>query len=292
MDSIRQADAISLKKDHDNDTIVKYEIQTFQQKHIIGLNRDLFIAIHPSNHILQTLPICDSNWPTKTDIPCWNCEETFSTIPLTIPISLEPKMMVYKVKGNLCSIQCGLRYIYTEYRNSSQYQSVIAMFMEVCRRVFAIPIERGYNLRIPPNPKEVLLKYNPGSGITIDEYRSLDFLVGNNPISNPPFISTGLILQTRKKNAMNSINKSDTHICYTFDDTEMIMNNKSQNVSGIDQTLPKHVSDSSINDITNYGYSQDAVRGIWSEVESNVITVATNPLKKKITRKKRKCMDD
>ena len=262
--NIRQLDVAAVENDHYNDQVVKFEIQTMQKKHIQGLGENVFIGIHPYNYPLTTLPICDKEWHNQTNIPCWNCEEAFTTVPLAIPLSIEPKMETYHVKGNFCSVPCALRYIYTEYYHSSKYNDIVAMFLNICRTIFEIKFPKGYSLRIPPNPKEVLKKYNPKTGITLEEYRDVDFLVGDTPIYNPPFISSGIVLQANihrvRRNMLRelaNINptvvprtttcpvnpETNAQVCFTSDDAEMMMNNNSssKNKGNINQSLPHHI---------------------------------------------------
>jgi len=57
-----------------------------------------------------------SEWPTSTNLHCWQCTRSFSGRPWFIPISLKqnvenPEQIEMKTDGNYCSANCGVTII-------------------------------------------------------------------------------------------------------------------------------------------------------------------------------------
>ena len=54
------------------------------------------------------------NWPTSTNLHCWNCECTFTTRPIFIPLHIKGNsngLWDMNTHGTFCSFSCAARYI-------------------------------------------------------------------------------------------------------------------------------------------------------------------------------------
>lgn len=50
------------------------------------------------------------DWVESTDVKCWWCCHNFDTLPLGYPVTFEPKINKFRVKGIFCSFGCMLAY--------------------------------------------------------------------------------------------------------------------------------------------------------------------------------------
>ena len=52
-------------------------------------------------------------WPKSNNIRCWNCDFTFTSIPIFVPMSIKPNGDIWNISvlGNFCSFNCTCRYI-------------------------------------------------------------------------------------------------------------------------------------------------------------------------------------
>jgi len=118
-------------------------------------------------------------WPSKTNIKCWNCTRNFDTVPIGIPYKIHNN--IYYVKGCFCSFPCAYTYNhYYEEENKWNQESLLYKLFRDC----------GYfgKMNYAP-PKEILIDY--GGNITDEEYDKL-LLMGQKITINvkmPPIVS-------------------------------------------------------------------------------------------------------
>jgi hypothetical protein len=148
---------------------------------------------------LSTLPTPLSTWPQRTEVPCWNCEETFETPPLTLPLCLEPKFGVFRVEGIFCNFRCALRFAHDRYFRSPLFSDIVNMAKNVAHIYFGIPMDTLYAVQPAPDPKKTLRKYNPVSGLSIEEYRDPDLCARSAPLHDPPFLSYAAVLEANSQ---------------------------------------------------------------------------------------------
>lgn len=117
-------------------------------------------------------------WPSSTNVACWNCTHTFDGIPIAIPGSLHRnKSTLVGCYGVFCSFNCAKRYCMNKNRHDSmqQLQLLSLLHMKIL----------GNTARIfPAPPFQALDKY--GGYMSIEEYRK-DFisLPPNNTMFDP-----------------------------------------------------------------------------------------------------------
>lgn len=102
-------------------------------------------------------------WPSSTDVACWNCTYTFDGIPLAIPGGIHKRQNVMiGCYGVFCSFNCAKRYCMNRNRNDSMQQ---LQLLGLLRKTIL-----GGTARIfPASPFQVLDKY--GGYMPIEEYR-------------------------------------------------------------------------------------------------------------------------
>ena len=134
-------------------------------------------------------------WPNRTELPCWNCEEGFDTTPLPLVKSHEPKLGMFTVEGNFCSLECILRHATDRYGRAPQFADMIMLTKTVLHLDFGLDPAQMRARTAAPDPKKTLARYNPEGGLTVAEYRrgwlSADCPV---PLQEPPFLSYGVVL--------------------------------------------------------------------------------------------------
>jgi hypothetical protein len=60
-------------------------------------------------------PFSDYKWPTTTDVVCWHCTHSFSTVPLPLPVGFDEVSQRLVGTGIFCSWTCMMTYA-TEHR--------------------------------------------------------------------------------------------------------------------------------------------------------------------------------
>ena len=101
-----------------------------------------------------------SKWPTKTDLLCWWCCHSFTSIPVPCPIEYDEIRDRYKVIGIFCNWSCVAAYSIKEY---SSLSLVYKLRNDVC----------GHNENITVAPPRYALK-TCGGHMTIADYRAID----------------------------------------------------------------------------------------------------------------------
>jgi len=117
-------------------------------------------------------------WPSSTDVACWNCNHTFDGIPLSIPGGLhKQKNRLVGCYGVFCSFNCAKRYCINRNRHDSMEQLQLLTFLH--KKIL------GRTARIfPAAPFQVLEKY--GGYMNISEYRkNFITLPPNNQMFDP-----------------------------------------------------------------------------------------------------------
>lgn len=102
-------------------------------------------------------------WPSSTEVACWNCTHTFDGIPLAIPGRLHKRHNVMVgCYGVFCSFNCAKRYCMNQNRHDSLEQLQLLSYMH--KKIL------GNTARIfPASPFQVLDKF--GGYMGIEEYR-------------------------------------------------------------------------------------------------------------------------
>jgi hypothetical protein len=104
-----------------------------------------------------------NEWPSSTNVACWNCSHTFDGIPLAIPGGLHKrKNILIGCYGVFCSFNCAKRYCMNRNRHNSIEQLQLLTYLH--KKIL------GNTARIfPASPFQVLEKY--GGYMSIEEYR-------------------------------------------------------------------------------------------------------------------------
>lgn len=130
------------------------------------------------------------SWPEHTDVHCWNCCHTFSTVPVSIPRSSENiRTSYYEVYGVFCSLNCAKKYILD--RNTHDQQQLLMQLNEVCVNIFGIKATDVLNAKEAP-PRNFLTMF--GGHLSIDEYRAMS-ITTRTVLVTPPFVSHAMILE-------------------------------------------------------------------------------------------------
>jgi len=102
-------------------------------------------------------------WPKSTDVLCWWCAHSFSTMPLTCPYEYDEIRDRYTTNGVFCSWSCVAAYSIREYTSLEM----------VYRMKNSLGSENEPNETIKVAPSRYVLK-NFGGYMTINEFRALD----------------------------------------------------------------------------------------------------------------------
>uniref|UniRef100_A0A6C0J002 Uncharacterized protein n=1 Tax=viral metagenome TaxID=1070528 RepID=A0A6C0J002_9ZZZZ len=102
-------------------------------------------------------------WPSSTEVACWNCTHTFNGIPLSIPGGFDKRQSIMVgCYGVFCSFNCAKRYCMNQKRHDSMQQLQLLTYLH--KKMF------GSIARIfPAAPVQVLDKF--GGYMGIQEYR-------------------------------------------------------------------------------------------------------------------------
>ena len=102
-------------------------------------------------------------WPSSTEVACWNCTHTFNGIPISIPGGLHKRQsIIVGCYGVFCSFNCAKRYCMNRNRHDSMQQIHLLTYLH--KKII------GNTARIfPAAPFQVLDKF--GGYMGIEEYR-------------------------------------------------------------------------------------------------------------------------
>jgi hypothetical protein len=126
------------------------------------------------NHYSEKLMVLfqDSNraqtLPTKTDISCFWCCNSFNTPPIAIPSHILDE--VWYMYGNFCSPECATAYLMKERIDSHVQWERYALLNSLYAEDADIPVGAPRGIR-PAPPREVLRMF--GGSMDIQEYRAI-----------------------------------------------------------------------------------------------------------------------
>ena len=102
-------------------------------------------------------------WPSSTEVPCWNCTYSFNGIPISIPGGLHKRQKhMVGCYGVFCSFNCAKRYCINRNHHDSMQQLQLLSYLH--KKII------GSFARIfPAHPFQVLDKF--GGYMGIEEYR-------------------------------------------------------------------------------------------------------------------------
>ena len=102
-------------------------------------------------------------WPESTNLKCWNCDFTFASRPVFIPINIseykEGEMMT-NVYGNFCTFSCAARFI-KDYM-PKELNSNLVMLSRIFNK------NDGINIIYPSPQRTIMKKY--GGTISDEKY--------------------------------------------------------------------------------------------------------------------------
>jgi hypothetical protein len=125
------------------------------------------------------------NWPATTNILCWRCTRSFSTMPIGLPYKYLGG--VFYTKGCFCSGKCAAGFNHDD-KNSNKWEIASLLFL----MMKMINLKITENDVSPSPPKEVLVEY--GGRLTHEEYQKI---IESSTITKvdmilPPMVSIGM----------------------------------------------------------------------------------------------------
>ena len=105
------------------------------------------------------------DWPVTTDIACWWCCEPFDTLPLKIPMRVDPRTKrLTRMFGNFCSFSCCKAYALD---SKAMGFSVGSNILLLYQRLMGHTPKNG--IKVAP-PRQALVRF--GGPLRINEFRS------------------------------------------------------------------------------------------------------------------------
>jgi hypothetical protein len=95
------------------------------------------------------------NWPTNTNLKCWECDRNFNTVPCFIPKSYSINREgrhTYGVYGNFCTFPCARSYCENNFREGILWQKV-KLLLKVYEAFYGIQVSD-----VPLAPKKTMLE--------------------------------------------------------------------------------------------------------------------------------------
>ena len=103
----------------------------FNDRLLQGISTNDIYKVDTSIKYDIILPIFKSieTWPKVTNIRCWTCDFTFTSIPIFIPISIRRGDDEWNISvlGNFCTFNCACRHI-IDYLNPDLLDSLIKLY--------------------------------------------------------------------------------------------------------------------------------------------------------------------
>jgi len=143
----------ALEESDDDETPAVLSIPRIDVSHLSGEKCIEILGAHTDR----------KEWPSSTEVACWNCSHTFDGIPLSIPGGLHKRQRIMVgCYGVFCSFNCAKRYCMNRNRHDSMQQLELLAYLH--KKIL------GKIARISPAaPFQVLDKF--GGYMGIDEYR-------------------------------------------------------------------------------------------------------------------------
>ena len=134
----------------------------------------------------------DMDWPQSTSLPCWNCFQPFTGVPLAVPLHRDSQTGVFTMDAVLCSPACGLRYIVDTAGSTAGTQTML--FREAMRNVFGI--QGPYAMAPERRWLRAFCGADMPGALSIDEYRGNgDVVVASMRTLRPPFVPATVLLE-------------------------------------------------------------------------------------------------
>lgn len=123
------------------------------------------------------------DWTPTSHYYCWYCCHPFNTVPVYLPVSRDPRTLVFHLCGNFCSWNCAKAYqFYREgfgEKGVSSYLSIFAFITSHRPRYCPTPLNRKHpydcpcinifkGVKLPPR-KEMIDTF--GGPLTIEQFR-------------------------------------------------------------------------------------------------------------------------
>jgi hypothetical protein len=138
---------------------------------------------HAPNQAIDNEPSYDTipktftsfaNWPRKVNLRCWECSETFDSIPTFIPRTpkactgkLSEETPAYVVHGNFCDWRCSLKHLHKNFDHDAIWLS--EKYIEILRHHWP-----GSPTILQDAPdKTQMACYRGPDGISTAEFRAL-----------------------------------------------------------------------------------------------------------------------
>ena len=149
----RKSNIITALQESDDDENVAVQKTRIDVSHLSGEKCIQLMGAHTDRE----------QWPSSTEVACWNCTYQFEGIPISIPGRLhKTKNTLIGCYGTFCSFNCARRYCMNRNRHDSMEQMQLISYLH--KKIL------GNTARIfPAAPVQVLQKF--GGYMEIDEYR-------------------------------------------------------------------------------------------------------------------------
>lgn len=103
------------------------------------------------------------NWPTETDVCCWNCCHKFAGSPIPLALSYDVRSDLFHVQGIFCSWSCAKAYLLA---SSSYTLNVVSPFLTMLHRTVTGHVKHI----VPAPPRQTLQMF--GGQLSIEEFRA------------------------------------------------------------------------------------------------------------------------
>jgi len=143
------------------------------------------------SHTLTVDPTPFPEWPSHTELHCWNCCHQFDTVPISIPqtsVNVNAKKH-YSVYGVFCSINCAKKYLMDKHTHDRP--QLLMTLNELCVDVYGMCADKVFNAIAAP-PRMCLSMF--GGDMDIEAYRE-ESLTTHTVLVTPPFVSHAMITE-------------------------------------------------------------------------------------------------
>jgi len=152
-------------------------------------------AIHTPYRLFSNTVSLDptpvQSWPAHSDVACWYCCHSFTTVPISIPrsiVKLESKKY-FEVYGVFCSLNCAKKHLLSLHTHDQQ--QLLMQLNELCVNVYGMHTDHVFNAKEAP-PKFFLKMF--GGHMDIDEFRAKSIST-RTVLVTPPFVSHAMMLE-------------------------------------------------------------------------------------------------
>ena len=83
-----------------------------------------------------------TKWPSKTNLPCYNCTIVTNRIPLFVPAIIQPNGIIFRCDHqSVCSVPCALSWIYENAKDDAEKRRYIANLRYLVREMTGYDLE-------------------------------------------------------------------------------------------------------------------------------------------------------